>query len=105
MVKQCHVFMYVEGTTFRHFIAMWNDNKQQYNQISVYGEIDLFRTTDIFGEKQVVFLSPSHDIHLPSTPVEKIRIPYEQIKENKLTVIFGVEGDVKLPLQTFGRIR
>lgn len=97
MVKDCHAFMYVEGTPLRHIIAMWNDNKQQYNKISVYDEIELFKATNVLDEKEIVFLSSSRDIDLPSTPVERARISYEQIKDNKLTVIFGAEGDVKLP--------
>jgi hypothetical protein len=95
MLKDCHAFMYLEGTTIRHVIAMWDDNNQQYNKISVYGEIELFRITDFDGEKEVVFSSPSRNPDLPVTPVESGRALYEQIKENKLTVIFGAEGDVK----------
>jgi hypothetical protein len=63
MVKDCHAFMYLEGTTIRHVIAMWNDNKQQYTKISVYSEIELFTISDFYGVIIIIIHVTDRKIH------------------------------------------
>jgi hypothetical protein len=91
IVNRCHAFLYLEGNSdVRHVHVLWFHSNEPYYDLSVYGEIELFRTTDLFGGKRVFF--HPRQLNVKPNIIEENTIPYEQIKDKKLTIIVAADN-------------
>jgi hypothetical protein len=91
VLTNCHAFLYLEGVLhIRHVITRWYHSQQQYYNLNVYEEAELFRITDLWGSKRVFFHSRQtiSEYVIPKANT----IPYDQIRGKKLTAMFAADN-------------